>query len=256
MNKNTVNSYALDEIGKYLNLEIYGFQVRCPYYINRIQNDVCVLLRGMKISEEKISEFCELYKNNNLLHGWYRGKGKPEEIVSATKTISKKADFLINKTSSDYIREFMILFGLGIDCSGFVYNVLAFALRQIGGEKEFIESLDWKDKKNTVVSKAGAFVFGGDASVEIQPEEIEPLDLILIKSKGGIYQHIALIVKRDGRLCVAQSNVGVVPFGVYVHGLNIRQNKPTFDYKPLGEESWENFYKKGQLEFRRLKILM
>jgi len=111
------NKEVFKNIQAYLNLDIYGKKVVCPYSINFVENEFLGLMRMVGIEEEKIKEVHELYKSNEAIYGWYRGKGTAKEISSATKEIAKKRNFNLESSSPEGIVEFMRLVDLGIDCS-------------------------------------------------------------------------------------------------------------------------------------------
>ena len=54
----------------------------------------------------------------------FAGKGTPEEINMCLYRTAAKCDFDLKSASSSQIHQFMLDNGIGIDCSGFVYNVL------------------------------------------------------------------------------------------------------------------------------------
>ena len=238
----------------YSELTIYSQKVSTPYFINNIERYFYGGMRKVGISEKKIAQFHKLYKNSKILFAWYRGKGTPEEIILATKTISNKVGLPLNHASKEVIREFMQLYGIGVDCSGFVYEVLRLSFNKVGEEKKFTESLNWKNGK-IGASRAGVFVFSGRASIKVEPKNIQPLDLILEKDGSGKYDHMAIILRENSKLIIAQSSIGKSPFGINISRFSIKKGLPIFEYQPEIGNNWEKLYRMGLLEFRRLKIL-
>ncbi len=146
----------------------------------------------------------------------------------------------------------MKLFGIGIDCSGFVYNVLKHALEQTGEFEKFNNSLQWKSEKHNV-DNAGVFVFKQPATDVIEPKDAQALDLVIIK-KGKKHTHICLILEKEGQLKLAQSSIATNPAAVTVTDLEIANNKPIFHFEQTLGKDWAKMYKKDALTFRRLQI--
>ncbi len=250
-----LNEHALDRIDDYLNLRVYKKKVRTSYYINNVGLYVVDgLMEKAQVPEEHAKKVHEMYKNKEAPFGWYRGKGSPEELESAVIEISKQLEFNLENANPEGIREFMKLYGLGVDCSGFVFHVLHFAFEKLERLEEFINSLAWAHDEKHQVSHAGVFVFAGHASTEIAQDEIQPLDLVLINLKGE-YTHMALIVEKDSTLLLAQSNLDSKPSGVTLSEINITNGGLKFSYEPQIATDWNTYFDKGIIELRRLKVL-
>lgn len=249
-----LNKYLNKRIDDYMNLPIGKVKVSTPYYINNVEEYFLRLMKQAGVAKSKIEKVHEFYKQMAVPYGWHRGKGEPEDIVNDIIELAKVYKFSLNNSDSESIVELMKFYGLGVDCSGFVYNCLVFSFKKIGLEKEFISSLNWKDPKNIGVTKAGAFVFSGDSSSIINISDIQPLDLMLIKNTDDKYVHIGIFCKRGKHIYLAQSVITSSPSGI---NLSINQKSVVcyFDYNAQTMESLDDLYKKGYLEIRRLKIL-
>lgn len=245
----------MERIRDYQELDIYGKKVLTPYFINIPVMFFTQLMRDVGISEKKLKEFYESYKQRKIPYGWYQGKGTPEEITSATLIISNKVGLPLKNASPEVVKQFMKLYGLGIDCSGFIYQTLSYAFGKIGKLQQFNDSLSWENPKFQTAYRAGVFVFAGEASGLIRPEEANSLDVICIKKRNGEYGHIALLVRQNNKLMIAQSEVSVVPDGVNLSNFYVDREMSHFGFKPEIGKSWQQLYKEGTLEFRRLKIL-
>lgn len=147
MDLQKLNDFALERISDYQNLKISNTKVVTPYYINNIGNQMKRLLEIAEVPEENAKKFSQLYKEKAIPFGWYRGKGSPEEFTEAVLEISQQVGINLGNAKTEGIVEFMKLYGLGIDCSGFVYQVLWYAFEKYGKLKEFTESLAWADKE-------------------------------------------------------------------------------------------------------------
>src|SRR5688572_1504276 len=127
-----LNTFVLEYIEKYQNLKIYDQKVSTPYYINNLEPKVIKdLLKKAEISEDIIKKIHKMYKDREVPFGWYRGKGTPEQLEDAVMQISSQTHLNLVNATPYGIAEFMKLYGLGVDCSGFIYNTLYYALEKV-----------------------------------------------------------------------------------------------------------------------------
>ncbi len=245
-----LNDLAMNKVLHYLNLNVSNnLTIGCPYYIDTILGFMIDLMRKSNISEENIDSFYQRYKNKETDFGWFSGKGSPEEIESAIKYFLNES-FKNKPITKQGIVQLMRLRGIGIDCSGLVYQLLLAAFNSIDRAKEFNESLDWVDINKKNVRRANVNVFVGNASFVIEPKDIRPLDLVVQR------RHIAIVLKKGDQFIIAQST----PWSLGIDGVNlsnfgVTENKPFFEFRPIMGDVWEDSYKKGELKFRRLNIL-
>lgn len=243
------NDLAWQRVREYQTLPIGGANVLCPYAINFFSPNIKSLMQQAGIEEEKIGKALELYKQRQIGYGWYRGKGTPEQICSAAEELATMHGYNIARSTPEGIAEFMKLFGLGVDCSGFVFNVLDFVYSRFISEG-FVSVLNWESEGKTGVNYAGATFFAR-RSERVEPSEVQPLDMVLYHD-GGNYSHIGLILRNEQGLCVAQSNIDSLPTGVSVSNLSISNNRPDFSYTPAIGLPWNDYIE--QLEFRRIMV--
>jgi hypothetical protein len=91
-------------LSSFFSLEIIpGKKVRIPYWRNRLG------LGGF-----------------HRIQGPYGGKGSPAQIRKATLERAKKSSLNLKKLSSSQIRRFMRQKKIGLDCSGFAFQILDF----------------------------------------------------------------------------------------------------------------------------------
>ncbi|MEK7526273.1 MAG: hypothetical protein AAB546_02245 [Patescibacteria group bacterium] len=242
MDINKLNHDCWEIIERYRNLDVYGKKVCTPYFINNAEKYFTQLMNTAGIPSDSVKKVGELYNNREVPYGWYRGKGAPKQISESIEKISEIVGFTLDNLSVDAIQEYMKIFGVGIDCSGFVYNVLSFAFGKTGLLEKFNNSLAWLNPEKQGPTRAGVFVFSGEASDEVKIEDLRSLDVILVKNiKGaGGYSHMMMILEGDNGLNVAQSTLSIVPAGVHIEKLE--------EWKVSNED-------RSDLEFRRLKIL-
>ena len=248
-----LNREVIRRVEDYSKLKIHGREVRSPYFMNNAGWHLGNLMREVGIGENQIDEWSRRWKEKEVPFAWHRGKGTPEQLAEAVHEISEKVGLPLKRASSGVVREFMKLYGLGVDCSGFVFEVLRFGFGKMGKEKMFVDSLDWSSEVRDA-SRAGAFVFAGEASRVVGFDEIQPLDLLLFKNRTGKYNHIAILVDDNG-LVVAQSGISRCPSGVGKSQIKMDDGEVRFSYRPEIGKSWEKLLQEGRLEFRRLKIL-
>ncbi len=171
--------------------------------------------------------------------------------------LSSSYEFDLKKNSiKDNIRDYMLFFGLGIDCSGLVYNVLDFAFREAGLDGILENHLKCRNNSKRGVYRAGAFVFASSSIKIINPGEARELDLILKKSKkNNKYTHVALILRRQKDLFVCQSTLQLAPVGLHIDKLVVEENNFHIDGQYILSDEWNNLYKDKRLEFRRLSFV-
>jgi len=222
MDVGKVTELAWKVVDRYLNLEVAGKKICCPYFTNHAGMCFIKAMKMAGIEEAERRKIMTAYNSNQLPYGWFRGKGTPEQIEEATTGIAKMEEVDLDKATAAGIGEFMRVYGLGVDCSGFVYNVLTGA--GIKFERE--------------VFKAGAFTFAGKVSRQITDQEVQSTDLILVKKINGEYSHVALVLEKGGELWICQSTSRVSPAGVVVSKFTDR----------------ETMFEGGRLELRRLNL--
>jgi hypothetical protein len=245
--------HVLKRITDYQNLKIYGKSVITPYYINNFESNLKTLLRGAGVAEGKIVEIITLYKEQAIPYGWYRGKGTPEELESAAVKVAERADLELDNSTALAAAEFMKLFGLGVDCSGFVFNVLSYAFEKEGLLETFLSQLAWEDPEKRGAHRAGVFVFGSNKLSTVKPPEIRPLDMLILKVEGD-YKHMALVYKDSGKLKTAESTINSVPTGIHISEISFENGLPIFTGNLAMGRSFNHHIDRGLIEIRRLNI--
>lgn len=261
---------AQKTIHDYLNLPYVGVSgVRCPYF-----NNARLGQRGqLKV----------------LI-----GKGSPEEIVEEAKIISiqyRKDVFDKNGVfnahvehpaeheQAECIRQFMVDNNLGVDCSGFITNVLQkhFAeTKKINLAKKLfitkkINFLRWIISRLRPVEQISVKVYANNKNTMIMDDlkMIQPGDLITMLKTGPNknHDHILLVEEVDGdKIKYAHARVWSSE-GKYGHGVSEGIITITNPKKGLLEQTWEEKDKTGEdnetfleakqaeiLEIRRIKL--
>ena len=156
-------------IDKYFNLSIAGKVVVCPYFINP--------------------------SSTFFRQPVMAGKGSPSELETYANEIVTDSSL-----TSDEIRKKLLEHGIGIDCSGFVYQVLDFWLTSFGkGElKDYLPKEStlrvrkFLSRKLKPVSSVSAdMLTSAPLATQIALKDIKPGDLI--RTRGG--KHVLLVTK-------------------------------------------------------------
>lgn len=162
-----LNKNILNYIDRYFSLNISGQKVVCPYFIN---------------------EYIFFGNPVNV------GKGTPEEIEN-------EASQILSADNSSDIRKQMIENGLGIDCSGFIYNVFDFATKTYLQKNlsDFLPKLGFFDLRKKVARKvkpqntisSNEFTSAPFATMLEDAFTVRPGDLI--RTKNG--KHVLLVYR-------------------------------------------------------------
>lgn len=253
----TLNKLALERVDRYQHLRVGRTFVNTPFFINQMQSWLFNSMQKANISDDQIENVMSGYgKTKEMPYAWYKGKGSPEELEQATKELAQQFGLDLNRATPEAAVEFMKYVGLGIDCSGFVTNVLDYAFRQDG--LNLLEELDTFPHENGRRSKyrAGVSSYVNGKTHTIEPDTIGPLDLLIRKGWHDHAWHMGVILQTEDYLVLAHSTLGLTPNGVHTSRIRVENNKPIFSFKPnLSPVDWEEYYEKGDLEFRRLDIL-
>jgi len=165
---------VLNFIERYFNLHINNHVIKCPYFINH---------------------------GGFLKPPVYAGKGTPDEIEKVANIVLGQ-----DNLSNDAVLEKMHEKGIGIDCSGLVYQIYDFWLLCVGKNslREFLPTVPiynfrkYISRMTKPQNSIGANEFTSEPfSRKINLTEISPGDLI--RTRGG--KHLLFITeveKKDG----------------------------------------------------------
>ncbi len=179
------------------------------------------------------------------------GKGTPKEILEEAKIIAiqyKQNIFSIN--DPELIRKFLIEHNLGVDCSGFITNVLKAQFSAKG--KNLTKQIFITPKRNIFrwlisrlrpVEQMNVKVYANDKNTKIISDlkEIDAGDLVVMISTGPNknHDHILLITETDGNIVKYAHARAWSSEGRYKHGVStgtITINNPD---KGLLDQTWE-----------------
>jgi hypothetical protein len=233
---------ALKTIHDYLNLPFMGISgVRCPYF-----NNARLGQRGqLKVLV---------------------GKGTPEEIVEEAKIISIQyranvfdkngvfnahVEHPAEHEQAECVRQFLVDNNLGVDCSGFITNVLQKHFQETKdidlARKLFVTSkknfLRWIISRLRPVEQISVAVYANDKNTEIinDLKTVQPGDLVVILKTGPNknHNHILLIEEAGGgKIKYAHARTWSSE-GKYGHGVSQGTITITNPEKGLLEQVWE-----------------
>lgn len=201
---------------RYEKLEVFGKKVRTPYFNNSLFIEIKSLLNSGIFYKHFRNDLWLRFRKNTFKYGHFGGKGKPEELTQSLESLCFENNIDSKNITVNQIENAMRFFGLGVDCSGFVFNVLNYAFNK-NIKRDFLEKslrLDSRyyvkgilrkeklDRFNTSVK----MFFSELNSHTIAFEDLSPADLIITnKNKDW---HIKL-VQKVGRsnLVLCESNL-------------------------------------------------
>ena len=232
----------------YFNLPFEGIKgVRCPYFNNarmkqRAQLRVLV------------------------------GKGTPQEIVEEAKIISiqyhaglfDKAGHCClhnehtgKEVNVDEIRKFLIDHGLGIECSGFVAQILRVHFKETNNidiaRKFFVVSpkniLRWTISKLRPIENIGVKHFGDDRNTKkINWQDAQVGDVVVIMETGisNKFNHILLVTEKTADTIYYAHARAWGSEGKYGHGVSKGVVKIVKPNGSLQEQEWVELEKTGE----------
>ncbi len=210
-------------IGKYFNLDILGTKVRSPYY------------RNVKRVRAGLSSLI--------------GKGTPEEITEETIIYAKLRDFYFTDKSEKEIRKFMESQGIGIDCSGFITQILNYWLR-FSLERGIYHHMNYPSgnlraklaRRLRVVENIGANLLTSQLNADpLDIKDVKPGDLIRMRGAKRGY-HVAMVysVRKDPQRNAVQSIRYVHSSEHYGENNGVKYGKINFSdlNKELSQQEW------------------
>lgn len=155
-------------LDRYLNLDIAGKKIRCPYWMNIIHPGL----------------------GHRKIFGPYGGKGKPHQIIQATLDTAKMDGIPLEGMSSWQVRKLMENNRIGIDCSGLAYWLLDALDRQKGGN----------GLEDDILGVKGRFLIRANVEMLTNDEVTMPIEKIaeveigdMIRLHGG--KHLAVVIR-------------------------------------------------------------
>ena len=203
---------------------------------------------NFKVFEKKVVIPYWMNKLDKEIYGPYGGKGTPQEILKATIEAARQESINLHDLSSGEIYAFMKKNRIGIDCSGFAYQILNFWDHQKGGD----------GIENSVIGASGMGIRKTDANaltnnINTLPvtdySQIKTGDLLRLDNGG----HVAVIVRySEDKIVYAHISAKTKIEGPHLEEIRIIKSK-----KGLEDQVWSekiNFRPNLGDGVRRLKI--
>lgn len=222
------NQAALQMVRSYQALPLFGQEVVAPYHYNYLGLEL-----GQRLTDEVVrSAVVQDLVSGALTGSAYLGKGTPEQLVQAAR--ARLAHDVSGSVAPERLRDLMQLHGIGVDCSGFAYHVLAAAWAAVFPERPegFEDQLSWADSARRGVRRAGSPVFTVGEPVT---DAWRPLDMLVLTSDQGEVDHVALLLWHKGQWLVAQSSRWSRVYGVSLEPVV----EGSYDFPLASGVSWD-----------------
>ncbi len=182
------------------------------------------------------------------------GKGNWQALLNCTLYFARQEGFDLKTAKAEEIRGFMKKWRIGVDCSGFVYNVLDMSLKKIGhpGIDGWLKSAfeDWVFAFGIRVVNTTAFTKTYNTK-RVSLQDLLPGDLILLEDKKEKPDHLLLVISKTPSSLVYAHSSGVIgeKDGPRVAEAQIKQGEILWkerlcDGSPLSERfKIEGFYR-------------
>lgn len=245
MNKRILdaNKKAVAVIDHYQHIKFGERTITPPYFINSVEMIYRNIFLKAGASPEVVDLAIKMIRHNETPLDGRVGKGTPEEFEAA---LIRLRDYLLTqginlaKKDDRLVRIFMKAFHLGIDCSGFVFNVLLKSL----SAKEFEElllKLSWINDTNRTVTQAWCAVYQTDKLSTITDiSAIQPLDLLVLKD----LTHIGIVIYKDEKYFLADSSIELD--GITLHEIDLKNSTI------IGREEWNKHITRDNVMIKRV----
>ncbi len=237
------NSIALQVTTKYQNIPFRDTTLKVPYFINTAEQVYKQVMREAGIETDLIKKAIQLIKDGKTPLGSTGGKGSPEQITADLARLVVELDRLsYSPTDPEIMRKWMVEMHVGLDCSGYIYNILTEIEKE--QKTEILKLMAWADPETMKPSHAGAFIFDSEQLGEVTNyADLMPLDLLVTKD----HTHIGILVELDSTLQLADCSMA--RDGITVSKIHMRGKKVLVD----GYDRWTNYLRDGDVVVRRLQ---
>lgn len=238
------NRTLLNLTNRYQNIPYESLKIPVPYFINTAEQAYTQAMKEVGIGVSFIKKTIQFIKDGKTLLGSGGGKGSPEQITEDLKRLMESlVEQGYHPTTVGTIRKWMKEMHVGLDCSGYIYNIL------VSIEKaqsiETLRRLAWADPESTKPSHAGAFIFDSKNLREVKEyADLLPLDLFIRRD----HTHVGILTEIDGNLFLADCSMG--KGGITYSRLHLSGN----DLVVENYDSWTSCLRDGGVIIRRLEL--
>lgn len=237
-----LNELLIKVADKYQNIKYKDINVPVPYFINTAEQVYKQAMRDVGIEDETIKKIVQSVKDRKTPLGSGGGKGSPEEITQSLER-------LMNHLSKEgyhpqkpvHVRKWMVEMHIGLDCSGYIYNILDSIEKNKG--IEILRHLAWTNPETMKPSHAGTYIFDSENLDEISSYgDLKPLDLFIRKD----HIHVGILAVYKGHLCL--TDCSMENNGISFSKVGLEGNLLIIEHN----ESWNKMLKKDEVIIRRI----
>jgi len=198
------NQSLVELAEKYQHITYRDVCVPVPYFINTAEQIYKQAMKDVGIEGEAINKVIQLIKGGKTPLGSGGGKGSPEEITQdLTRLMHYLSDQGYHPTKPVHVRGWMTEMHIGLDCAGYVYNILDLIEKSQG--VEILKALAWVNPEDIKRSHAGAFIYDSENLEEIRDYgNLKPLDIIITKD----HTHVGIFAEYQNELCLTDCSMG------------------------------------------------
>jgi hypothetical protein len=245
--------HALEVARSYESLCINNVVVRVPYFINSMTAGIKEIIISEVDDHALQRRIFDSLKSEAFVYGANGGKANPKEIIKKLELAVEDLGISHETISATGYLEIMKLYGLGVDCSGFVYNIIRIAAENTG----LLSNLNILFSQNGVSSDPRKVSCDVLAKVLCNPCDFKDLcagDLIFLSSKST-YTHVGILLQEHegGALKFWQSSLMTDPVGVTGSNFQIINGNPVFHFSKTMGTDWDQLFKLGRLHAFKLK---
>ena len=238
------NEVLLDVANQYQHLTYGDLVVAVPYFINTAEQIYKQTMKKVGIEIETVNKVIKYIKEGKTPLGSTGGKGSPKELSADLARLMVYLDGIgYHPTSKVHVRSWMTEMHIGLDCAGYIYQILAEVEEAL--DVPILNELTWRDKENIKPSHAGAFIFDSESLEKITDlRQLKPLDILVFSD----HTHVGMVCNYKHRLALTDCSMGKNGISFlyldWVDGDLVAKNS----------DSWSAVLKNKEVVVRRLAI--
>ncbi len=198
------NQILLTTAYQYQHLTYGDLVIPVPYFINTAEQIYKQTMKEIGIEAETINKVIKHIKEGKTPLGSTGGKGSPEELTAdLARLMVYLGDIGYHPTSKVHLRSWMTEMHIGMDCAGYIYQILLAVEQELG--MPILDKLAWRDKENMKPSHAGAFIFDSKDLENIRDfRQLKPLDILVFSD----HTHVGMVCNYKHRLALTDCSMG------------------------------------------------
>lgn len=245
MNKNLwkANKIALELTDSYQNIKYGDLVVPVPYFINIAEQEYKKAMLDIGLTKEEIKKITEYVKAGKTALGAYGGKGSPEELdEDVSRLVEELKEMRFVPKTEDHLRDWMKQMHIGLDCSGYVYNVFKKIEEML--DIEILSEFVWAEPETKKPTHAGVFIFDSDNLETINDFNLKSLDILIFDD----YSHVGIVLEVESDLKLVDCSMG--NDGIFFHDLDTSGENISVS----GSTEWERYMKDKRVKVKRIDL--